>query len=90
MALAATLAVARAGGSVAWLCPTTLVAEQHARSLERALSGDGGPIAVLLGSTTARAKRQAERVISEGLVRIVVGTRSLLESGATPRGSPWP
>lgn len=84
MALAATLAVARAGGSVAWLCPTTLVAEQHARALEKALSGDGGPIAVLLGSTSAKAKRQAERVIAEGLVRVVVGTHALLERGATP------
>jgi ATP-dependent DNA helicase RecG len=49
VALAATLAV-RAGGSVAWLCPTTLVAEQHARTLQTALAGEGGPVAVLLGT----------------------------------------
>jgi ATP-dependent DNA helicase RecG len=86
VALAASLTVLRAGGSVAWLCPTTLVAEQHARTLERGLGGDGGPIAVLLGSTAARAKRQAEAVIAKGLVRVVVGTHAVLEAGATPPG----
>ncbi len=84
VALAASLAVARAGGSVAWLCPTTIVAEQHAKTVERGLGGEGGPLAVLLGSTTARARKQAEKVIAEGLVRTVVGTHAILESGATP------
>ncbi len=86
VALAASLAVLRAGGSVAWLCPTTLVAEQHARTLERGLAGEGGPIAILLGSTSAKARKQAEKVIAHGLVRVVVGTHAILESGATPPG----
>jgi ATP-dependent DNA helicase RecG len=84
VALAASLAVLRGGGSVAWLCPTTLVAAQHAKTLERGLAGDAGPMAVLLGSTTPRARRQAERVIAEGLVRMVVGTHAILEAGGTP------
>lgn len=84
VALAATLATVRAGGSVAWLCPTTLVAEQHARSVQTALAGEGGPVAVLLGTTAARAKREAQRRIAEGSVRVVVGTHGLLERDATP------
>lgn len=84
VALAASLAVLRAGGSIAWLCPTTLVAEQHAKSLERALAGEGGPIAVLLGSTPQHAKKKAYEVIAKGLVRVVVGTHALLEPGALP------
>jgi ATP-dependent DNA helicase RecG len=84
VALAASLAVLRGGGSVAWLCPTTLVAAQHAKTLERGLAGDAGPMAVLLGSTTPRARRQAERVIAEGLVRMVIGTHAILEAGGTP------
>jgi len=84
VAIAASLAVLRGGGSVAWLCPTTLVAAQHARTLERGLAGDAGPMAVLLGSTTPRARRQAERVIAEGLVRMVIGTHAILEAGGTP------
>ncbi|MEZ4405735.1 MAG: DEAD/DEAH box helicase [Polyangiales bacterium] len=84
VALAATLAVLRAGGAVAWLCPTTLVAEQHAKTLERGLAGEGGPLAVLVGSTPARAKKRAVEVISQGLVRAVVGTHALLEPGALP------
>jgi ATP-dependent DNA helicase RecG len=86
VALAASLAVLRAGGSVAWLCPTALVAAQHAKTLERGLGGDGGPMAVLLGSTGARARRQAERAIADGVVRMVVGTHAILEAGATPPG----
>jgi ATP-dependent DNA helicase RecG len=84
VALAATLAVLRGGGSAAWLCPTTLVAAQHAKTLERGLGGDGGPMAVLLGSTNARARRQAERAIADGVVRMVVGTHAILEAGGTP------
>ncbi|MDB4930599.1 MAG: ATP-dependent helicase RecG [Myxococcaceae bacterium] len=84
VALAASLAVLRGGGSVAWLCPTTLVAAQHAKTLERGLGGDGGPMAVLLGSTNARARKQAERAIADGLVRMVVGTHAILEAGGTP------
>jgi ATP-dependent DNA helicase RecG len=86
VALAATLAVLRGGGSAVWLCPTTLVAEQHARTLEKGLAADGGPLAVILGSTPARARKQAEKVIAQGLVRMVVGTHAVLEAGATPPG----
>jgi len=84
VALAATLAVLRAGGAVSWLCPTTLVAEQHARVLEKALGGEGGPVAVLLGSTPTRARRHAEKVIAAGLVRLVVGTHTILDAALTP------
>ncbi len=84
VALAATLAVLRAGGAVSWLCPTTLVAEQHARVLERALGNEGGPVAVLLGSTPPKARRHAEKVIQAGLVRVVVGTHTILDPALTP------
>ncbi|MEZ4390708.1 MAG: helicase-related protein [Polyangiales bacterium] len=84
VALAASLAVLRGGGAVAWLCPTTLVAEQHVRSLTTALGGEGGPVALLLGSTAPRARREAHRRIAEGAVRVVVGTHALLDSGALP------
>lgn len=86
VALAATLAVLRGGGSAVWLCPTTLVAEQHARTLERGLAGDGGALAVILGSTPAKARRQAGKLIAQGLVRMVVGTHAVLEADAAPPG----
>lgn len=85
VAAAVTLAVLRAGGSVAWLVPTTLVAEQHAQTLQRALGGDGGPIAVLLGSTSRRAREEARRAMAAGVVRMVIGTHAILEDGSTPR-----
>jgi ATP-dependent DNA helicase RecG len=86
VAAAASLAVVRAGGSVAWLAPTTLVAEQHGRTLSRALGGEAGPVAILLGSTPRRAREDAQRAIAAGQVRAVVGTHAILAEGATPPG----
>ena len=61
VAAAASLAAIRAGKSVLWLAPTTIVAEQHAQTLTRAVKSEGGPIAVLLGSTVKRASLPAAR-----------------------------
>lgn len=84
VAAAASLAALRADRAVAWLCPTSIVAEQHAATLTRALGGEGGPVAVLLGSTPKRARTQARKAITQGLVRVVVGTHALLEEGSIP------
>jgi ATP-dependent DNA helicase RecG len=84
VAAAASLAVLRAGGAVAWLVPTSIVAEQHAATLTRALGGEGGPVAVLLGSTPKRARTAARKAIAQGLVRVVVGTHAILEEESVP------
>lgn len=84
VAAAASLAALRGGRSVAWLVPTSIVAEQHAATLTRALGGEGGPVAVLLGSTPKRARETARKAIARGLVRVVVGTHALLEDGHIP------
>ncbi len=84
VAAVASLACIRAGLAVAWLAPTAIVAQQHAHTLSRALRGEGGPIALLLGSTAKRAKTAALKAISAGLVRVVVGTHAILDSGALP------
>jgi ATP-dependent DNA helicase RecG len=84
VAAAASLAVLRGGRSVAWLVPTSIVAEQHAATLTRALGGEGGPIAVLLGSTPKRARTAARKAIAQGLVRVVVGTHAILEEDSVP------
>ncbi|MDP3279408.1 MAG: helicase-related protein [Deltaproteobacteria bacterium] len=84
VAAAASLAVLRSGRAVAWLAPTTIVAEQHAHTLTRALGGEGGPVALLLGSTAKRSLADARRAIREGLVRVVVGTQALLEDDSLP------
>jgi ATP-dependent DNA helicase RecG len=86
VAAAATLAALRAGRSVVWLAPTSIVAEQHAATLTRATAGEGGPVAVILGSTVKRARSTARAAIASGQVRLVVGTLALLEEGWIPPG----
>ncbi|MBL8681362.1 MAG: DEAD/DEAH box helicase [Myxococcales bacterium] len=85
VAAAASLATLRAGRAVAWLCPTSIVAEQHAHTLTRGLGGEGAPIAVLLGSTPKRARTAARKAIARGQIRLVVGTHALLEDDSIPK-----
>jgi ATP-dependent DNA helicase RecG len=84
VAAAASLAALRAGRSVAWLAPTSIVAEQHAATLTRAFGGEGGPVAILLGSTPKRARTSARKAIAQGQVRVVVGTHAILEEDSVP------
>jgi ATP-dependent DNA helicase RecG len=79
-----------AGGQAALLAPTEVLAVQHHRSLSRML-GDlalggmlgGAPgatrMALLTGSLTVAARRQALLDIASGAAGIVVGTHALLE-----------
>lgn len=90
VALRAMLQVVDAGGQAALLAPTEVLAAQHARSL-RALLGDlaeggllggadvGTRVALLTGSVTGAARRQALLDAASGAAGIVVGTHALLE-----------
>ncbi len=90
VALRAMLQVIDAGGQAALLAPTEVLAAQHARSL-RALLGDlaeggmlggadqGTQVALLTGSVTGAARRQALLDAASGAAGIVVGTHALLE-----------
>jgi RecG-like helicase len=62
VAAAASLAVLRGGRSVAWLVPTSIVAEQHAATLTRALGGEEAPSRCCSARRpSARARRPARR-----------------------------
>src|SRR5207245_1729561 len=56
VALALAQLVVAAGGQVALMAPTELLAEQHARSLQPIAERVGVPIAVLTGSTPAERR----------------------------------
>ncbi len=89
VALRAMLQVIDSGGQAALLAPTEVLAAQHARTL-RALLGDlaeggflGGAenstrVALLTGSLTAAARREALADAAGGAAGIVVGTHALL------------
>ncbi|UJP39486.1 ATP-dependent DNA helicase RecG [Cellulomonas palmilytica] len=90
VALRAMLQVVDSGGQAALLAPTEVLAAQHARSL-RAMLGDlaeggmlggaeqGTRVALLTGSVTGAARKQALLDAASGAAGIVVGTHALLE-----------
>ncbi|WP_125078482.1 ATP-dependent DNA helicase RecG [Mycobacterium sp. P7213] len=89
VALLAMLQLVDAGYQCALLAPTEVLAAQHARSIRDmlgplALGGQLGgadnatAVALLTGSMSAAAKKQARAEISSGRAGIVVGTHALL------------
>jgi len=78
----AAAAAARAIGSgaqAAFMAPTELLAEQHARSLARWFEPLGIPVSLLTGSQSARARRAALAAAANGQARLCVGTHALFQ-----------
>jgi ATP-dependent DNA helicase RecG len=78
----AAAAAARAIGSgaqAAFMAPTELLAEQHARSLSAWFEPLGIVVSLLTGSQSARAKRAALRAVAGGQARLCVGTHALFQ-----------
>jgi ATP-dependent DNA helicase RecG len=91
VALRAMLAVVDSGGQAALLAPTEVLAQQHARSIDALLGplgrqGELGAhdeatrVALVTGSMTAAARREALLDIGVGNAGIVIGTHALLEN----------
>ncbi len=76
--LTAVLA-ARRGFQTAFMAPTTLLAEQHAETVHRLLSGAGVTPALLTGRVTGRPRAALLGALSEGGIDLLVGTHALLE-----------
>jgi ATP-dependent DNA helicase RecG len=90
VALRAMLQVVDSGGQAALLAPTEVLAQQHHRSVCSMLgdlaqagmlggASDGTRVALLTGSLSAAARREALREAASGAAGIVVGTHALLE-----------
>ncbi|MBV9869387.1 MAG: ATP-dependent DNA helicase RecG [Frankiaceae bacterium] len=91
VALRAMLAVVDSGGQAALLAPTEVLAQQHARSIDALLGplgrqGELGAadqatrVALVTGSLSAAARREALLDIGVGNAGIVIGTHALLEN----------
>ncbi|NNL84110.1 MAG: DEAD/DEAH box helicase, partial [Myxococcales bacterium] len=84
VAYLAALASAASGHQTALMAPTELLAEQHARTLEKLAQNEpevGLRLALL---TSSRPKPEAEAIragLASGAVECVVGTQALLEPG---------
>jgi ATP-dependent DNA helicase RecG len=90
VAVRAMLQVVDAGGQAALLAPTEVLAQQHYRSITQLLgplgtggqlgSGEGATrVALLTGSTGAKARRSALSDVFTGDAGILIGTHALLE-----------
>jgi ATP-dependent DNA helicase RecG len=91
VAVRAMLQVVDAGGQAALLAPTEVLAQQHYRSITQLLgplgaggqlgSGEGATrVALLTGSTGAKARRTALSDVFTGDAGILIGTHALLEN----------
>lgn len=78
VALRAAYVAAAAGTQVALICPTTLLARQHAATFRARFAGSGlevGALSRLVPAAEAKATREG---LARGTVDIVVGTHALL------------
>jgi ATP-dependent DNA helicase RecG len=78
----AALAAARAIGSgaqVAFMAPTELLAEQHARTLLNWFEPLGVSVSLLTGSLPARARRSATEAAATGRSQLCIGTHALFQ-----------
>ncbi|MCJ7513192.1 MAG: ATP-dependent DNA helicase RecG [Anaerolineales bacterium] len=81
----AALAIAiacRNGHQAAMMAPTSILAEQHYRTLLELLPAHGVPadsVRLLIGATPEADKRSIRQGLAEGQVRLTVGTHALLE-----------
>ena len=78
IAMHAIFITAYNGGQVALLAPTTLLAQQHYRTLEKRLRGFGFEMALRSRTNTAKEASDILEHLESGALDIVVGTHALL------------
>lgn len=82
-ALAAGMVVQH-GAQAAVIAPTSILAEQHFRSIGQFLGGENGLLApdqvrILIGATSESEKAEIRAGLESGQIKLVVGTHALLE-----------
>ena len=78
VAAAACFCAVQNGRQAAFMAPTEILAEQHARTLTQLLGPLGVRVLLLTGSRTAAQKRAAREQLASGEAQLVVGTHALL------------
>ncbi len=79
VAVLAALLAAWRGFQTALVAPTTILAEQHAETVFRLLSGTGVAPALLTARVTGKPRAALLDALEEGEVGVLVGTHALLE-----------
>ncbi|MCC7426067.1 MAG: transcription-repair coupling factor [Alphaproteobacteria bacterium] len=81
VALRAAFVVAQAGGQVAVVVPTTLLARQHHQTFLKRFAGLSVRIAQLSRMVSAKEAAAVKAGLADGTINIVVGTHALLGKG---------
>jgi ATP-dependent DNA helicase RecG len=80
--------VTRHGDQAAMMAPTSILAEQHFRSLSRMLTEpqdttpallQPGEIRLLVGDTSEAEKREIRENLANGTIKVLIGTHALIE-----------
>lgn len=79
VAVFAMLLAVEGGHQAALMAPTELLAEQHARSLERLLGPLGVETLLLTGRTDVRERARVLAALADGGGRVVTGTHALIQ-----------
>lgn len=79
VAAIALYGAARAGHQGALMVPTEILAEQHAKSLQKLFHGTGLEVGLLTGSLTERKRRDLLAGLQMGMIDVVVGTHALIQ-----------
>jgi ATP-dependent DNA helicase RecG len=73
------------GKQAALMAPTSILAEQHARSvsdlLRRAPNGEHIQVRLLTGNTSDSEREEIYRGLAEGWVHVVIGTHAIIQQG---------
>jgi ATP-dependent DNA helicase RecG len=91
VAAMATAMVNRSGAQAAFMAPTSILAEQHFRSLSKLFLEDfgedsvyqPGQIRLLVGDTPEAEKQEIRAGLNDGSIKLVIGTHALLEDPVT-------
>ncbi|NPA40526.1 MAG: transcription-repair coupling factor [Thermodesulfobacteria bacterium] len=78
VALRAIFLVAYSGKQVAFLVPTTILAEQHYQSIKPRLEAFGIKVGVLSRLRSEKEQKQILKGLAEGEIKVVIGTHRLL------------
>lgn len=79
VALLAALIVVEAGGQVALMAPTEILARQHMVALQGLMANARVEVEVLTGRDDARTRRQKLERLADGQISILVGTHALFQ-----------
>ena len=87
VAALAALMIVRNGAQVAIMAPTSILAEQHHKSFNLLMVGEGllqeGQVRLLTGDTSSAERTSIQEGLVTGEVKVLIGTHALIEEPVT-------